>query len=82
MVQLMNCIICNAALTVEEEARKVKYCSGQCRAIYYRNRKLKKEILLALRDSTFYNRIKHLKIGTLQEQGFIVIIKEKEISTL
>jgi len=78
----MNCIKCNAALTIEEESRGVKTCSVQCRSIYYRDKKLKKEIILAIKDNTFWSRLKHIKIGTLEDLGFIVTIKEKEISTL
>ncbi len=78
----MNCVTCGEPLTLHEETRKVKYCSGVCRSLHYRDKKLRDAVMLALTESKFYNRIKHFKIGTLEELGFIVTIKEKEISTL
>ncbi len=78
----MNCVTCNEPLTLREEERRIKYCCGACRSIHYRNIKLRAAVTLALKESKFYNRIRHFKISTLEELGYVVIIKEKEISTL
>jgi len=77
----MNCVTCHVVLTLDQEKRKVPYCSGNCRVKFYHARNAKKEIFKALTENSF-ERIGHYKISTLEKLGFVLVIKEKEISTL
>jgi len=77
----MNCVTCNQLLTLDQEDRKIPYCSGNCRVKFYHGKRKKKEILKAVAENSL-KRIGHYKISTLEKLGFILIIKEKEISTL
>ena len=76
----MNCDNCGFALDVDQEVRKVKYCSEICRRKIYLAKKTRNDILTYIQKNN--NKIDNFSVGSLKKYGFVVNIREKLMDDL
>ena len=76
----MNCEFCNTVLDIDQQSRKIKYCSEICRRKIYLARKTRNDIITYIKNEN--NKLDNFSVGSLKKYGFVVSVSEKSMDNL
>ncbi len=80
MMESTKCLMCDNFLTIDQLGRKFNYCSQTCRRKIYQRITYRRDILTILKSKN--DTLRGYTVATIEDAGFIVTIKEKEIGDL